>query len=95
VQPPVAVLRVFQLAIAISVANGAIRPKATADLIVMHGRRLLQSRQELFLGEHEVDTPGHGKRRVVARRLPVCDENGEPKYLLSLIDDLTNRGTPG
>src|SRR5579883_1529463 len=70
-------------------------PKATADLIVAHDRQLLQSKRELFLGEHEVDTPGHGRRRVVARCLPVCDERGEPKYLLSLIDDLTDRGAPG
>lgn len=69
-------------------------PAATADLIVAHDRQLLQSRQELVIGEHVIETPGNGRRRVIARRLPVCDDKGEPKYLLSLIDDLTGRGTP-
>jgi PAS domain S-box-containing protein len=69
-------------------------PAASADLIVAHDRQLLESRQELVVGEHVIETPGNGRRRVVARRLPVCDDKGEPKYLLSLIDDLTERGAP-
>jgi len=34
-------------------------------------------------------TPGNGPRDIVVRRLPVSVGDGEPKYLLSIIEDRT------
>ncbi len=66
-------------------------PQASADLIVSHDRELLASRKEAFIDEHPVHTPAGEHRLVTARRLPIQDENGEPQYLLSLIEDVTER----
>jgi diguanylate cyclase (GGDEF)-like protein/PAS domain S-box-containing protein len=66
-------------------------PHASADLIVSHDRQLLSAGKELFIDEHPVQTPAGQHRLVTARRLPIQDENGEPQYLLSLIEDVTER----
>jgi len=66
-------------------------PQASADLIVSHDRQLLASKKEVFIDEHPVHTPAGEHRLVTARRLPIQDENGEPQYLLSLIEDITER----
>ena len=66
-------------------------PLASAEMIVSHDRQLLESKQEVFIDEHPIHTPAGQHRLIVARRLPIQDENGEPQYLLSLIDDVTDR----
>jgi diguanylate cyclase (GGDEF)-like protein/PAS domain S-box-containing protein len=66
-------------------------PQASADLIVSHDKQLLASGKEVFIDEHPVQTPAGEHRLVTARRLPIQDENGEPQYLLSLIEDVTER----
>ncbi|GLH80779.1 hypothetical protein SSBR45G_56880 [Bradyrhizobium sp. SSBR45G] len=38
---------------------------------------------------HSIVTPGNGPRDIVVRRLPVSAGEGEPKYLLSIIEDRT------
>ncbi|MGJ4949338.1 PAS-domain containing protein [Bradyrhizobium sp. HKCCYLS20291] len=38
---------------------------------------------------HTIVTPGNGPRDVIVRRLPVAAGTGEPKYLLSIIEDRT------
>ncbi|MGY3448697.1 PAS-domain containing protein [Bradyrhizobium sp. USDA 4353] len=38
---------------------------------------------------HSIVTPGNGPRDVVVRRLPIAVGTGEPKYLLSIIEDST------
>ncbi|MGJ4955715.1 PAS-domain containing protein [Bradyrhizobium sp. HKCCYLRH2015] len=38
---------------------------------------------------HSILTPGNGPRDIVVRRLPVSIGEGEPKYLLSIIEDRT------
>jgi diguanylate cyclase (GGDEF)-like protein len=44
-----------------------------------------------FHDEHIVETPGNGSRVVTAMRLPVRGEDGNAQYLISLIQDLTER----
>ncbi len=66
-------------------------PKAAADLIEEHDRQLLSSRREVFIDDHAVTTPAGEDRIIVARRLPVIDEHGEIQFLLSLVDDVTER----
>jgi PAS domain S-box-containing protein len=67
-------------------------PKISADLIVAHDEALLRSGGEIRLDPHAIETPGNGRRLVVARRLAVRDENGKPQFLLSIIEDITGHG---
>ncbi len=66
-------------------------PKASADLIESHDKKLLESGQELFVGEHAIDTPAGEHLLVTVRRLSIKDQNGDPQYLLSLIEDVMTR----
>jgi PAS domain S-box-containing protein len=66
-------------------------PQATADLIESHDRKLLTTGKELYISEHVIDTPAGEKLAVTVRRLPIMDQNGQPQYLLSLIENVTER----
>ena len=54
-------------------------------------RFVLQSRKELFHDEHRFDTPDGGVRYAATKRMPIFDEKGEPLYLMTVINDLTER----
>jgi diguanylate cyclase (GGDEF)-like protein/PAS domain S-box-containing protein len=45
----------------------------------------------LFTGEHRLDAPGRGERIVTSQRLLIRDTEGRPKYLLTVIEDVTER----
>ena len=62
-----------------------------AHVIDEHDARLLQSKDSLFLDEHEVESPGKGSRFVTAKRLAITDSDGAPQYLLAVIEDVTER----
>jgi diguanylate cyclase (GGDEF)-like protein/PAS domain S-box-containing protein len=66
-------------------------PKASADVIEQRDRELLVSGGEQFYDTHAAVMPHVGKRYITSRRLPIPDENGAPRYILSLIDDVTDR----
>ena len=67
-----------------------IYPKETADRITASYRMLLAGRPQIS-DEHEVETPANGLRLVTTKSLPVFDENGSPQYVLTVIDDITER----
>ena len=66
-------------------------PKSSADLIVAHDQSLLQSDGEISFEAHTIETPANGRRVVTARRLAIRDENGKAQFLLSVIEDITER----
>jgi len=66
-------------------------PEASAELVDTTDRALVTSGDAVCLGEHAVLTPGNGTRIVTAARLPVTGADGKPQYLISLINDLTER----
>jgi diguanylate cyclase (GGDEF)-like protein/PAS domain S-box-containing protein len=66
-------------------------PKETADTITSHDRELLRTNKEVFIDEHPITTPAGRKRVATARRIPVGDNKGVPQFLLSLVDDVTER----
>ena len=43
------------------------------------------------IDEHVVDTPHNGSRVLATKNLSISDEVGEPRYLLSLSEDITER----
>jgi len=72
-------------------AAADVMPKASADAIEAEDRKLVASGQTAFLDEHAIVTPGNGTRIVTATRLPVAGADGKPQYLISVINDITER----
>jgi diguanylate cyclase (GGDEF)-like protein/PAS domain S-box-containing protein len=68
-----------------------VMPACAADMIDANDQRLIEAGTKLFFDEHAVVTPGNGTRIATATRLPVMGPNGTPKYLISVIDDVTDR----
>jgi diguanylate cyclase (GGDEF)-like protein/PAS domain S-box-containing protein len=68
-----------------------IMPQASAERIEAEDRKLIASGESAFLDEHSVVTPGNGTRFVTAMRLPVKSPDGKSQYLISVINDLTER----
>jgi PAS domain S-box-containing protein len=66
-------------------------PKSLADAIATQDMVLLQTGSGLITGTQMVQTPANGFRHVMARRLAIRDAKGEPQFLLSVIDDLSDR----
>ena len=66
-------------------------PPANAETIEARDRELLASGSEHFYDTHPVVMPNTGKRYIISRRLPIRDENGAPRYILAVIDDVTER----
>jgi diguanylate cyclase (GGDEF)-like protein/PAS domain S-box-containing protein len=68
-----------------------IMPPSTAAIITAEDRRLVAEGRTIFFGEHAVVTPGNGTRVATATRLAVRDAEGVPRYLISMVNDLTDR----
>jgi diguanylate cyclase (GGDEF)-like protein/PAS domain S-box-containing protein len=62
-----------------------------AARILAHDEQALQSRDGCLGDDHSITTPGNGRRSVVTRKLVIRDEEGEPQYLLAVIEDVTER----
>ncbi len=67
-----------------------VLPPATADFVDAADRKLVEAGQIMFLEEHAALTPGNGTRIVTTTRLPVRGADGRPRYLISVINDLTD-----
>jgi diguanylate cyclase (GGDEF)-like protein/PAS domain S-box-containing protein len=70
---------------------GDVMPRSSAELIEAEDRKLIEKGEVAFLDEHAVATPANGTRIVTATRLPVKTADGTPQYLISVINDLTER----
>jgi diguanylate cyclase (GGDEF)-like protein/PAS domain S-box-containing protein len=68
-----------------------ILPKGIVETIVAEDTRTIATGDVTHQGEHGVATPGNGMRIVTATRLPVKDLDGRPKYLITVIHDITDR----
>ena len=66
-------------------------PKERADLIVRSDNETLQSEQAVTTNEHPIITSHNGTRLVKAKKTVIRDETGQPQYLLTVIDDVTER----
>jgi PAS domain S-box-containing protein len=64
-------------------------PQKTAERIAEYDNVLLHSDTPLHEVELEVRMPGNGTRLVKAKRISIRDEQGEPQYLLGLLEDIT------
>jgi diguanylate cyclase (GGDEF)-like protein/PAS domain S-box-containing protein len=68
-----------------------LRPRHIADMIDAHDQQLLDSDGYLLFDEHAVDEPGKAPRFVTSKKIIIPDDKGEPQYLLSVIEDVTER----
>jgi diguanylate cyclase (GGDEF)-like protein/PAS domain S-box-containing protein len=64
--------------------------KEEADLIAARDEQLLRSDQPCF-DERQVHTPRNGIRSVMSRRLTVCEDDGKSRYVIGVIEDVTER----
>ncbi|HWV40787.1 PAS-domain containing protein [Pseudorhodoplanes sp.] len=65
--------------------------KQEADTIFTHDKELLETKQPRFYDERPLKTPNGEHRIATTTRIPILDAQGEPQYLLTVIDDRTGR----
>jgi diguanylate cyclase (GGDEF)-like protein/PAS domain S-box-containing protein len=70
---------------------GEIYPKERADFIIAENNETLRSQRPIVVSEHVVHTPGNGIRLATAKSIAVRDDDGKVQYLLTVLDDVTER----
>jgi diguanylate cyclase (GGDEF)-like protein/PAS domain S-box-containing protein len=68
-----------------------IFPKASAEIIAADDDKTLQSDAGLFLDEHQWESQGLGKRFITSKRIGIKDQAGEARYIINVVDDVTER----
>jgi diguanylate cyclase (GGDEF)-like protein/PAS domain S-box-containing protein len=66
-------------------------PKEKADIMTEHDNRVVHADGPLFFGEHRnLGGPDNGNI-LTSKRLTIRGDNGQPKYLITVIEDVTER----
>src|SRR5262249_39596737 len=65
-------------------------PKAEADLTAARDAELLTSNRNLFIDAKSTRT-SKGARFLTSLRVPIRDEAGTPRYILGVMEDVTER----
>jgi PAS domain S-box-containing protein len=65
-------------------------PKEEADFFTTRDREVLQSKKLLDIAEEVIDTR-HGQRILHTRKIPIVDEDGTPRHLVGISEDITER----
>jgi diguanylate cyclase (GGDEF)-like protein/PAS domain S-box-containing protein len=68
-----------------------IFPAWRADMIVRSDNETLVSDCIVSTPEHQIPTESKGPRLVTARKTAIRDEDGQPQYILTVLDDVTER----
>jgi diguanylate cyclase (GGDEF)-like protein/PAS domain S-box-containing protein len=66
-------------------------PQASADVIDGHDDQLLKSNGYLLFNEYALPSFGKSSRFVTSKKLIIRNGNGEPQYLLGVVEDVTER----
>jgi diguanylate cyclase (GGDEF)-like protein/PAS domain S-box-containing protein len=66
-------------------------PKETADIIAADDEEALRSPEGLFLDERPWQSQGTGYRYITSRRIGIQDQTGEARYIVNVVDDVTER----
>jgi diguanylate cyclase (GGDEF)-like protein/PAS domain S-box-containing protein len=69
----------------------SLNTDAEAQHIESLDREALQSGRQILVGDQEIHTPHNGVRTVTVRKLAISGANGQPEYLLSVLEDVTER----
>ena len=62
-----------------------------ADTITGHDIEISTSGEPLVIADHPIHTPGNGVRIIASKRVALLGDGGKPQYLLSVIEDMTER----
>jgi diguanylate cyclase (GGDEF)-like protein/PAS domain S-box-containing protein len=65
--------------------------KAAAEAVTAHDDQSLKSADGLFLDEHPWEGRHLGKRFNTSRRIVIPDQTGETRYIINVVDDVTER----
>ncbi|GEM_PF-6025148 len=65
-------------------------PPAQAEFFIAKDRETLAKGQTVDIPEEPIDTP-HGRRLSHTRKVVVRDPDGQPRYLLGIAEDITDR----
>jgi PAS domain S-box-containing protein len=66
-------------------------PKDRADLIAKHDAAALQSDEPVFLDAHMNLARADDARHMTSKRLAIRDRDGKPQYVISVVEDVTER----
>ena len=66
-------------------------PKERADFIIAENNQTLQSDEPVIVADHLVATPCNGLRYAVGKSFAVRDDDHRPRYLLTVLEDVTER----
>ena len=59
--------------------------------MIAQNNAALQSKNPILIADHEIRTPGNGVRMTTSRNVAVRDDDGKPQYLLTVLEDVTDR----
>jgi diguanylate cyclase (GGDEF)-like protein/PAS domain S-box-containing protein len=66
-------------------------PKERADFIIAGNNQTLLSEEPVVVPDHMVATPCNGLRYAVGKSFAVRDDDRRPRYLLTVLEDVTER----
>ena len=66
-------------------------PKEEAESFVARDREVMEAGVMLETPEEVVHTPHKGVRVLRTRKIPICDDNGQPQFLVGISEDVTER----
>jgi PAS domain S-box-containing protein len=66
-------------------------PKEEADFFTQTDRQVLQTGGLLDIPEEVIETKHQGLRILHTKKIPIYDDTGEPRYLLGISEDITER----
>ncbi len=66
-------------------------PPEEADFFIAKDREVLANGKILDIPEEQIQTSHQGPRILHTRKIPIPDEFGNPKYLLGISEDITDR----
>lgn len=68
-----------------------VYPKELAEFVIAEANNTLRSHQPTVVRDHEIHVSGKGTRLVTAKSIAVRDDDGKVQYLLTVLDDMTER----
>jgi PAS domain S-box-containing protein len=66
-------------------------PKDQAEFFIKKDREVLETKKLIDIPEELIQVPGGSQRILHTRKIPILDAAGNPRYLLGLSEDITNR----
>ena len=66
-------------------------PRNEADFFTAKDREVLRGGRLVDIPEETIKTKHRGLRILHTQKIPILDENGEPRYLLGISEDVTER----